>query len=435
MTSINKTSVYNLKAVLNETGLSADVLRAWERRYGLPQPQRTQGGQRLYSQFDISMLKWLKARQGEGLSISRAVERWKETVQAGRDPLVDFPLLESTLIPHSVAASETQMELLRLRWIDACLKFDETAADQALNQAFGLYPVETVCTEFVQRGLNIIGERWFQRESSVQQEHFASALAARRLEMLIASTPAPTRLQAVLVGCPPGEFHTFPALLLTLFLRRRGLKLVYLGADVPAERLMDTILVVRPDLVVLSAQRLSTAASLSQLAAQLQVRGIQTAYGGWIFNRTPALRQRIPAHFLGETIETAISSIDLLSVHPLPTPEVSVVSIPLAAASRAFRQKRALIEAEVFASLQANNLSNEVLSMANNYLGADLSAALELGDPSGLAMNIGWIRAQLAVQNISPALLPAYLNAYRQSVRRLLGDESNVINAWFADFV
>jgi MerR family transcriptional regulator, light-induced transcriptional regulator len=435
MTTINQTPVYNLKAVLRETGLTADVLRAWERRYGLPKPERTRGGQRLYSQYDISLVKWLRARQEDGLSISRAVERWKETVEAGHDPLVDYPLIGSPLIPQPLAASNTQVEILQHRWLEACLAFDEPAADQALNQAFSLYPVEAVCTEFIQHGLSLIGDRWYHGETSVQQEHFASALATRRLETLIASTPPSTRMQTVLIGCPPGEFHTFPALLLTLFLRRRGLKLVYLGADVPAGSLVDTILVVRPDLVVLSAQRLSTAASLSRLAAQLQVRGIQTAYGGWVFNRAPSLRERIPAHFLGETIETALDSIDLLSVHPLPAPEVSVVPVPLASASRTFCRKRALIEAEVFASMQAQNLSTELLSMANNYLSADLTAALELGDPSGLAMDIEWIRNQMSVQNISTALLSAHLNAYQRAVRKLFGDESNVINAWFADFV
>ena len=54
---------FNLKAVVNETGLKPDTLRAWERRYGLPKPHRTPGGHRLYSQRDIDMLKWLISRQ------------------------------------------------------------------------------------------------------------------------------------------------------------------------------------------------------------------------------------------------------------------------------------------------------------------------------------------------------------------------------------
>src|SRR5512139_3418975 len=85
---ISQTPAYNLKVVLKETGLKADVLRAWERRYHLPSPSRTPGGHRLYSDYDIEMLKWLKGRQVEGLSISRAVELWRENIASGRDPLL-----------------------------------------------------------------------------------------------------------------------------------------------------------------------------------------------------------------------------------------------------------------------------------------------------------------------------------------------------------
>src|SRR5574342_864696 len=81
------TPAYNLKVVLKETGLTADTLRAWERRYGLPVPERTPGGHRLYSQRDIETIKWLMKRQAEGLSISRAVDLWNEQLSSGVDPL------------------------------------------------------------------------------------------------------------------------------------------------------------------------------------------------------------------------------------------------------------------------------------------------------------------------------------------------------------
>ena len=87
MNGPSKTPAYNLKVVIRETGLKADTLRAWERRYGLPQPERTSGGHRLYSQRDIEIIKWLMARQQEGLSISRAVDLWRGLESEGQDPL------------------------------------------------------------------------------------------------------------------------------------------------------------------------------------------------------------------------------------------------------------------------------------------------------------------------------------------------------------
>ena len=87
-------------------------------------------------------------------------------------------------------------------------------------------------TSLIQQGLAEIGEGWLRGSVTAQQEHFASALAMRRLETLLAATPAPTRNGRILVACPPHESHVFAPLMLSLFLRRRGWDVVYLGADV-----------------------------------------------------------------------------------------------------------------------------------------------------------------------------------------------------------
>ncbi len=65
--------VYNMKAVVEATGISAATLRAWERRYGAFSPGRTESGYRLYSARDIAVLRWLKGRVDEGMSISQAI--------------------------------------------------------------------------------------------------------------------------------------------------------------------------------------------------------------------------------------------------------------------------------------------------------------------------------------------------------------------------
>ena len=222
MTTIRRTPIYNLNAVLRETGLSADVLRAWERRYDLPKPQRTPGGHRLYSDYDVAVIKWLRARQAEGLTISRAVELWKETA-ASRDPLEGLPQPVSEVV---ISAPVNHVEDLRNRWVKACLGFDALKADEVINQAFAINPVETVCFEILQKGLQQIGALWYLDQATVQQEHFATAQAVRRIETLISAAPAPARAQTVLVGCPAGEWHNFPVLLLALLMIGRGLFLV-----------------------------------------------------------------------------------------------------------------------------------------------------------------------------------------------------------------
>ncbi|HQV64387.1 MAG TPA: MerR family transcriptional regulator, partial [Anaerolineales bacterium] len=209
--SISKNPAFNLKAVLQETNIAADTLRAWERRYGLPMPERTEGGHRLYSQYDIETIKWLLARQTEGLSISRAVDLWNEKIASKIDPLAGFApstLTSLQTTPAIYTSPDTNLDSLRAQWIQACLSFSETNAEQILNQAFSMFPVEAVCMEVLQKGLSEFGGLWYTNRASVQQEHFASGLAMRRLDSLLGGSPAPTRNQTVLVGCPSNEWHT-----------------------------------------------------------------------------------------------------------------------------------------------------------------------------------------------------------------------------------
>src|SRR5215208_4841454 len=157
---ISTTPAFNLKVVLKETGLAADTLRAWERRYGLPAPNRTAGGHRLYSQRDIETIKWLIKRQADGLSISRAVDMWNEQLGAGTDPLAASAQqsVPSSImaLPVQYQATDTTLDTLRGRWIEACLEYSESAAEQTLNQAFSMFPVESVCIEMLQKGMSEI---------------------------------------------------------------------------------------------------------------------------------------------------------------------------------------------------------------------------------------------------------------------------------------
>ena len=233
---------FNLKAVLQETGIKADTLRAWERRYGLPTPSRTEGGHRLFTHRDIETVKWLLARQEEGLSISRAVDLWRNLEADSKDPLIemDYPSKGQAGLPMAQVGHE--MHELRSSWIEACKRFDEVQADQILNQAFALFPPEVVCLDLLTSALSEIGSGWYQSEVTVQQEHFASEQATRRIEALISASPSPTLPGRILVLCPPGEEHTFSLLLITFLIKRSGREATFLGANVPLARLDGVVL-------------------------------------------------------------------------------------------------------------------------------------------------------------------------------------------------
>ena len=206
---LSKKPLFNLNKVLQETGIKADTLRAWERRYQLPSPARTEGGHRLFSPYDIETIKWLIARQDEGMRISQAADYWRELIAAGTDPLALSTQQETALpIPAPAEEARQSLDVLTRVWIDEALAFQEEKAVQALDQAFAHFPWEIVSSKLILQGLKEIGERWLSGEISVQQEHYASELINRKLNALIASAPPPYRPQKVLISSPPGEHHT-----------------------------------------------------------------------------------------------------------------------------------------------------------------------------------------------------------------------------------
>jgi len=437
MAATHREPTFNLKVVVQETGLKPDTLRAWERRYGLPQPHRTAGGHRLYSQQDIDTLKWLVARQEEGMSISQAVELWNRLKEEGQDPLYapEFAPTPSVEAIISSPAGDV-LENLGREWVAACEAFDEIKAELILNQAFALYRVETVCLELILKGLAEIGDRWYEGEISVQQEHFASELAMRRIESLLTASPAPTRAERILLACPPGEVHTFAPLLLNLFLRRRGWDVLYLGANVPLARLKATINSVKPTLVILTAQLVTTAANLLEMSRVLASMGIPLAYGGRIFNRIPELRSRIPGYYLGDQIDSAIPNLERWLAGPLqPVTAERPVSETYQQALSHFRENQSLIEADVWQALREVNLPPNCLNDNNEYLAYGIGAALILGDMNYLNADVTWGEQLLSNYSLPPDMLDQYVKIYYEAAKNHLNERGKPIVSWLAEFL
>lgn len=433
MSTTSDTPTFNLKVVLQETGIKPDTIRAWERRYGLPKPRRTEGGHRLYSQHDIEMIKWLMARQEEGLSISRAVDLWRSLEDEGQNPL---DLREATAAPSQAAASSAMnlalgaaLEEIRKAWVDTCLAFDEPRADNVLTQAFALYPAETVCLEVLQKGIAQIGLGWYRGQASVQQEHFSTALALRKLNTLIAACPSPHHSQKLIIACPPAEDHTFSALFLTYALRLRGWPIIYLGPNVPLEELEETIAGLRPSLLVMPAQQLHTAATLAHVAWQLRHK-VNIAFGGMIFNLLPEIRQRIPGYFIGEELQDSAPTIEQIIQQPPPIPDASPPSVEYQAALTHFQEQKAALESHIWQRIRGNGIQRQHLVEANKYLSQDIEAALALGDIEYLGNEITWIKELLENHGTPTAGLQHFLYAYRQAAHEILDERGLPILQW-----
>ncbi|WP_420643407.1 MerR family transcriptional regulator [Candidatus Leptofilum sp.] len=432
MSSNNLLPTFNMKVVVHETGLKPDTLRAWERRYGVPNPQRTRGGHRLYSQHEIDMLKWLVARQGEGMSISHAVELWQQLESEGQNPLLtsDKQIAEPTF-PH---IDGERVDDLREAWIQACLAFDEYQAQHLLARAFALFPLETVCYKVLQQGLTEIGEGWYEGRVSVQQEHFASALALRQLEALLAALPAPTNNGRIIVACPPNELHTFSPLIISLMLRRQGWDVVYLGANVPVERMEASVTQIKPLLVIMPAQTLTTAANLLPMARKLQEMGVPLAFGGIVFNQIPQVVDAIPGHFLGKSLDQVPGVVEKILQSAPPTGKIKDASRAYTAAHQHFVEKRSSIEARLHQMPELAAMPTALLNNTNEEFGNNIEAALQLGDLAMISSNLRWVEGLLLNnhQRLSELSLQEYLRGYQKVLTEVMDDRAAPLLDWFA---
>lgn len=227
---------YNTKAVVRDTGVPADTFRAWERRYGVPMPHRTGGGQRLYSERDVAVIRWLRDRTAEGLTISQAVRLLESDETATETP------------PQPVAWPQLERQL-----VEALLELDAPRAEGVMSEAFAHYPLDDVCLKLIQPAFVTIGAGWHSGSVSIGQEHFATQFMRRRLQALLGVYDIVDGHATIVAACAPGEQHDMGLLILALMLVRRGYRVIYLGPDVPSDGLVQVVEQVDADLVCLSA--------------------------------------------------------------------------------------------------------------------------------------------------------------------------------------
>lgn len=219
-------------------------------------------------------------------------------------------------------------------------------------------------------------------------------------------------------------------LLLTFLLRRRGWGVVYLGANVPIEQMETTVAALKPQLVIMAAQLLHTAAALKEAAQTLQQAGVPLAYGGLIFNLLPALRERIPGHFLGEQLEAVPQRVESLMTSPRPVPTPQTIPDEYLRALEHFQERQGLVEARVIQAQNGSGHAPNYLALANRELGLNISAALALGDMDYLGTDIEWVTGLLRNHRLPAEALNDYLHAYHQSVRQRLDERGEPIVNW-----
>ena len=241
------TPTLNIAALSRRTGVPADTIRKWEHRYQVLAPQRTPGGQRRYTERDVSRVEWLKARLTEGFRIGEA----------------------AALLGSAGLAASTP-EDLRTELVDATMRCDVTAIATAVEQALLVESVQTAFGEVFGPALVEIGERWERGELSVAQEHLASATVRSALQRLLADGRGNVRGVAVL-ACAPGERHEVGLLMLAVLLRADGWQVAYLGADTPPDDALALAIDLHASAICFSAGSDEIAANLQRALSGLAI--------------------------------------------------------------------------------------------------------------------------------------------------------------------
>ncbi len=217
--------------------VSPDLLRVWERRYGLLKPERSAGGFRLYTAEDDERVRAMRRNLAQGYSAAVAARMALEAPTA--PPAADR---DAAL---AAARAELAAELEAFR---------DREAQAVLDRLLATFSVETVLRDVVLPFLRELGDRWEEGVLTVGQEHFASAVLRGRLMGLARGFDVGSGPRAIL-ACPSGEQHELALLCFGIGLSEHGWRITYLGPDTPVDTLRDTAARLRPEIVVICAER------------------------------------------------------------------------------------------------------------------------------------------------------------------------------------
>lgn len=309
MATINEFSdepKYTIKTVCVQTGIRAVTLRAWERRYELLSPHRSENRYRLYSDRDVAILRWVKNRVDNGMSISSTVNELKSLARQG-----DWPEAIPTGPSIMPSARTVPPEQYSRQLYQALIHHNEASAGDLLRDAQAIFDLNTICMKIITPALFQIGEDWYHGVIRVTTEHFASSFIRGKLLAMLQAYPTRRNAAYIMIGAAPTEQHEIGSLMMAVLLRSNGFRVEYLGPDIPLQDLAEYASFEHPDLIILTASMDSAARELISFQEKLaNLRPApRFAYAGSAFDASSELRRIIPGEYLGQDMNQAVSFI------------------------------------------------------------------------------------------------------------------------------
>ncbi len=234
--------LYSIAAVSKLTGVSCHALRVWERRYGFPEPLRSDSGHRRYAADQVLVLRQLADLTRRGTAIGAVMA----ALRSGRLSEADPAALEAVDRPSTPVGPAGLVDLL--------IAGDIAGAQQVVARAEAELDPSALVERLIEPALVDAGERWFRRECDNFQERCACVFLRRTLARLADQAAQANRLprRLAILGTPQGDRHEGGLLIISMLLERAGWRAVSLGTDVPIDEFRRALACWRPDAVGIS---------------------------------------------------------------------------------------------------------------------------------------------------------------------------------------
>jgi len=247
-----------IRVVARRTGLTLAVLRAWEKRYAVVVPSRTEGGQRLYSDDDVERLALLHRAVREGRAISQVASMSTDALQE----LVREDQVERRAVAPPEPLDGTSAARVLEKAQTAVIQMDPGELERVLTRAALAFSVPTVMDDIIVPLLTRIGKAWESGRVGPAHEHLATVVIRRFLEWMLGTIAVTDGAPVMVAGTPEGEKHELGALLSAVSGAAEGWKGVFMGPDLPAEEVVLAVRRLEAEVVTLSCVDHRTAQAL-----------------------------------------------------------------------------------------------------------------------------------------------------------------------------
>lgn len=270
--------MFTVKRAADLAGITADTLRAWERRYAVVTPRRTAAGYRLYDAQQVATLTSMHGLVEAGWSARQAAD---EVTRRSVPDRHLAPVVDPTGSPPDDLQAAGWPELTRA-FVDAAALMDAERLAEILDEGFGRNSFEIVIDAWLMPAVVALGDAWSRGEIGEAAEHLASHAVLRRLAAIYEASARTATGPRVVVGLPAGCHHELGVFAFGCAARRRGLNVLYLGVNLPVQSWFDAVRRHEADAVVLAAPDVTSAEVADQTTqALMRVRpALRVLVGG-----------------------------------------------------------------------------------------------------------------------------------------------------------